>query len=169
MGEMIQYTWFETPWGWMAIAFSELGLVRTTLPCPSKEEAIREIIVLWPQASPVEEAFGELKEQFARYFRGERVEFNFPLDLRAGTIFQKRVWEAVKNIPWGQTRTYGEVAAMVGKPGGARAVGQALARNPLPIIIPCHRIIGSDGSLKGFGGGVELKRKLLKLEGVVLP
>lgn len=169
MGEVIQYTWFESPLGWMAIAFSDLGLVCTTLPCPSKEEAIGKITALGVHASPAEEALEELKEQLARYFRGERVEFNFPLDLRTGTGFQRKVWEAVRNILWGQTRTYGEVAAMVGKPGGARAVGQALARNPLPIIIPCHRVIGSGRSLVGFGGGIELKRKLLALEGVLIP
>ncbi len=169
MGEVIRFTWVETSWGWMAIAFSDRGLVGTTLPCPGKEEAIRRLLSSWPQASPEGEALRELKESLVRYFNGERVDFSFPLDLRTGTAFQRRVWEEVRGIPWGQTATYGEVAARVGKPGAARAVGQALARNPLPIIIPCHRVIGASGSLVGFGGGIELKRKLLALEGSIRP
>ncbi|MDW8102839.1 MAG: methylated-DNA--[protein]-cysteine S-methyltransferase [Anaerolineae bacterium] len=167
MGEIIRFTWLETAWGWMATAFSDLGLVSITLPCPSKEKAIGEILALWPEASPVEDALQELKGCLTRYFKGERVNFNFPLDLRTGTAFQKKVWEEVRSIPWGQTRTYGEVAARVGKPGAARAVGQALARNPLPIIIPCHRVIGASGNLTGFSGGIELKKKLLALERII--
>ena len=168
MGEVIRFTWLETPLGWMAIAFSESGLVGSTLPRPSREEAVSQILALWPQASPAVEAIRPVKERLLRYFHGERVEFNFPLDLRVGTSFQRKVWEEVRKIPWGQTRTYKEIAQKVGKPGAARAVGQALARNPLPIIIPCHRVIGASGNLVGFGGGIELKRKLLALEGVTL-
>jgi methylated-DNA-[protein]-cysteine S-methyltransferase len=168
MGEVIQFTWLETPLGWMAIAFSESGLVGSTLPRPSQGEAVSQILALWPQASPAEEAIQPVKEHLLRYFHGERVEFNFPLDLRMGTPFRRKVWEEVRKIPWGQTRTYKEIAQEIGRPGAARAVGQALARNPLPIFIPCHRVIGATGDLVGFGGGIELKRKLLALEGVTL-
>lgn len=169
MGEIIRFTWLKTAWGWIAVAFSDLGLVNSTLPYSSQEEAIGKILALWPKASLIEDAHHELKESLIRYFKGERVDFNFPLDLRTGTAFQKKVWEEVRSIPWGQTRTYGEIAARVGKPGAARAVGQALARNPLPIIIPCHRVIGASGNLTGFGGGIELKKKLLALERIIKP
>ncbi len=168
MGEVIRFTLAETSWGWMAVAFSDLGLVGSTLPSSTKEEAAEKILASWPGALPEEDALEELKELLVRYFNGERVEFSFPLDLR-GTAFQNKVWEVVRGIPWGRTMTYGEVAAAVGKPGAARAVGQALARNPLPIIVPCHRVIGSSGKLVGFGGGIELKERLLALEGKIRP
>ncbi len=167
MGEAIGFTWVDTTWGWMALAFSNLGLVGTTLPCSTKEEALGKVLTLWPYAYPQEDALKELKELLVRYFNGEKVDFNFPLDLRTGTDFQKKVWEEVRKVPWGQTSTYREIAERVGRPGASRAVGQALARNPMPIIIPCHRVIGSSGNLVGFSGGIELKGKLLALEGAI--
>ena len=90
--------------------------------------------------------------------------FDLPLDPR-GTSFQRRVWAALTAIPWGETRTYAQIAAAVGSPRAVRAVGQANHRNPIPILIPCHRVVGADGTLTGYGGGLELKRKLLELEG----
>jgi methylated-DNA-[protein]-cysteine S-methyltransferase len=88
------------------------------------------------------------------------------VDLRDGTPFQRRAWEALRAIPWGATVTYGELAARLGRPGAARAVGGAVARNPVAILVPCHRVVGADGSLTGYAGGVELKRALLEIEGV---
>ena len=112
------------------------------------------------ERSPVlEEAVRQLKE----YFAGERREFTLPVDPR-GTPFQKSVWRALCGIPYGETRSYGEIARAVGKPGACRAVGMANHRNPVSIIIPCHRVIGADGSLTGYGGGLERKRFLLRLE-----
>jgi O-6-methylguanine DNA methyltransferase len=104
----------------------------------------------------------ELKE----YFAGQRREFTFPLDLR-GTDFQVACWRALLQIPYGETRTYADIARAVGRPQGFRAVGMANNRNPLAIVVPCHRVIASDGTLCGYGGGLDLKRKLLELEGAL--
>lgn len=99
------------------------------------------------------------------YFRGKRQIFNFPLDLR-GTEFQKDVWKALLNIPYGTTKSYSDIAIEINRPKAVRAVGAANGANPIPIVIPCHRVIGKDGSLTGFRGGLELKKELLKLEGI---
>lgn len=100
------------------------------------------------------------------YFAGQRRQFSFHLDLR-GTFFQLRCWLALLEIPYGETRTYADVARAVGKPQAFRAVGLANNRNPIAIIVPCHRVIASDGTLCGYGGGLDLKRKLLELEGAL--
>ncbi len=102
--------------------------------------------------------------QLEEYFRGERRQFKLELD-PTGTPFQLTVLDALATIPYGETRSYGEVAAQIGRPKAVRAVGAANGRNPLPIVLPCHRVIGADGSLTGFGGGIETKRYLLDLEG----
>jgi methylated-DNA-[protein]-cysteine S-methyltransferase len=105
--------------------------------------------------------------QLAEYFAGERRAFDLPLD-PAGTEFQRRAWLALVEIPYGETRTYGEQALRLGLAHGARAVGSANARNPLPILIPCHRLIGSTGELTGYAGGLDRKERLLRLEGALV-
>ncbi len=107
----------------------------------------------------LEGAVGQLEE----YFAGRRREFDLELDVR-GTAFQQRVWEAVRAVPYGQTRSYRDIAVAVGQPAAVRAVGAANGANPLPLVIPCHRIIGSSGGLHGYGGGLDVKAKLLELE-----
>jgi len=107
--------------------------------------------------------FGDVIAQLEAYFAGELTEFDIELDLE-GTEFQKRVWAELLTIPYGQTRSYGEMARNLGKPGAARAVGLANGRNPVSIIVPCHRVIGADGSLTGYGGGLDRKTHLLDLE-----
>lgn len=102
--------------------------------------------------------------ELEQYFAGRRREFRFPLDLR-GTDFQVACWRALQAIPYGETRSYADIARVVGKPHAFRAVGMANNRNPLAIVVPCHRVIASDGTLCGYGGGLEVKRKLLELEG----
>ena len=101
--------------------------------------------------------------QFLEYCSGTRRSFDFPMALR-GTLFQLSVWEALPQIPYGETRTYGQIAAAIGKPGAARAVGMACRRNPIWIAIPCHRVVGSNRTLTGYAGGLELKKQLLQLE-----
>jgi methylated-DNA-[protein]-cysteine S-methyltransferase len=108
-------------------------------------------------------AFAAAQEQLRAYFAGELREFDLPLAPH-GTDFQMRVWEALRAIPYGETASYQEVAAMVGKPHASRAVGAANGRNPIAVIVPCHRVIGADGTLTGYGGGLERKRILLDLE-----
>jgi methylated-DNA-[protein]-cysteine S-methyltransferase len=105
--------------------------------------------------------------QLAEYFNGKRRTFTFQIAPH-GTAFQIKVWEALQKIPYGETRSYGEIASMIGNPKACRAVGMANNRNPVAIIIPCHRVIGHDGSLTGYGGGIELKRQLLDLEKTTL-
>ncbi|RYM05777.1 methylated-DNA--[protein]-cysteine S-methyltransferase [Sporolactobacillus sp. THM7-7] len=111
-------------------------------------------------------ACAEAAEQFGRYFAGDSKSFDLPLFMN-GTAFQKKVWAFLTEIPYGETRSYKEVAAAIGSPKAVRAVGMANNRNPLPIIVPCHRVVGADGSLVGYGGGVEKKRWLLQLEKAV--
>ncbi|HZU07143.1 MAG TPA: methylated-DNA--[protein]-cysteine S-methyltransferase [Chloroflexota bacterium] len=113
-----------------------------------------------PDAAPLAPAVEELSE----YFTGRRRQFSVPLDLVGGTAFDRRVWAAIAAIPYGETRTYSELAVAVGCPGGARAVGRACGRNPLPLFIPCHRVVRGDGALGGYGGGVAVKAALLALE-----
>jgi methylated-DNA-[protein]-cysteine S-methyltransferase len=110
-----------------------------------------------------DEPFGAVRDQLDEYFAGERTEFELAVELR-GTPFQRKVWNALREIPYGTTISYGELARRVGRPNGARAVGAANGRNPVAVVVPCHRVIGADGSLTGFGGGVERKRLLLGLE-----
>jgi methylated-DNA-[protein]-cysteine S-methyltransferase len=106
--------------------------------------------------------------QLSEYFDGKRQTFDMPLE-PTGTEFQQDVWCALKRIPFGKLRSYGEIAREIGRPSAVRAVGAANGRNPLPIIVPCHRVIGSDGSLTGFAGGLAMKKQLLTLEGALLP
>ena len=113
-------------------------------------------------ASPLLDA---AEAQLREYFAGARRTFDLPLAPH-GTAFQQRVWAALRAIPYGETCTYGELAAAIGSPNASRAVGMANHRNPLPILIPCHRVIGADGSLAGYAGGLETKRRLLALEGI---
>ncbi|MGA8252748.1 MAG: methylated-DNA--[protein]-cysteine S-methyltransferase [Mycobacterium sp.] len=108
-------------------------------------------------------AFAEAVDQLGAYFAGELTDFDLELDLR-GTDFQQRVWKALLTIPYGETRSYGEIAEQIGAPGSARAVGLANGHNPIAIVVPCHRVIGASGSLTGYGGGLERKQTLLELE-----
>jgi methylated-DNA-[protein]-cysteine S-methyltransferase len=107
--------------------------------------------------------FGEVTEQLGAYFAGELVDFDLPLHLD-GTDFQRRVWAGLRNIPYGATWSYGQLAAHLGSPGASRAVGLANGRNPVAIVVPCHRVVGADGKLTGYGGGLERKQVLLDLE-----
>jgi len=118
----------------------------------------------WMHASP-RGALADAVAQLREYFQGKRREFDLPLEPH-GTVFQRSVWRSLSEIPYGVTISYGELAARVGKPKASRAVGQANGKNPLPIVIPCHRVISGDGSLGGFGGGSQTKITLLAIEGL---
>jgi len=163
--EETTFTTCATAFGWVAIAASTQGLVAVSLPQADETTSIQEILARCPQAQPgLSPLLLQLQNKLQRYFQGEPVTFEEPLDFRGTTAFQQRVWLATRAIPRGQTRTYGQLAAQVGSPKAARAVGQALARNPWPVIVPCHRVVGHDGQLTGFGGGLEMKQRLLALE-----
>jgi len=112
---------------------------------------------------PDDRAFPDVVEQLDAYFARERTDFDLQLGL-AGSEFQRRVWQALLTIPYGETRSYGQIAEQIGATGSARAVGLANGRNPIAIVVPCHRVIGASGSLTGYGGGLDRKRSLLELE-----
>jgi methylated-DNA-[protein]-cysteine S-methyltransferase len=158
----IHYTLTESPIG-------ELLLVGTgrALHVLSMQEGRRPVRID-PEWIESEERFEDALTQLTEYFEGRRAEFDLPL-APAGTPFQLRVWEALREIPYGETATYSEIARTVGVPSAPRAVGVANGLNPIAVIVPCHRVIGSDGSLTGYGGGLERKRRLLDLEAGVLP
>ena len=131
-------------------------------PRDVRRENRRQNLAFEESASAMRGYVGEVEE----YFAGKRREFTFALDLR-GTDFQLACWRALLAIPYGETRTYADIARTVGKPRGFRAVGMANNRNPIAIVVPCHRVIACDGSLCGYGGGLEIKRHLLELEGAL--
>lgn len=151
------YTTFESPVGPLLLAGDSNGLRLVSFE-RSKHAAP-------PQADWRQDRapFAEVIRQLQAYFRGELREFDLPLALE-GTDFQRRVWNALRGIPYGETISYLQLAEQIGNPKAVRAVGLANGSNPIPIIIPCHRVIGSDGSLTGFGGGISTKKKLLELE-----
>ena len=158
---------FPTTLGWVGLLASSKGLRRLVLPLPDQEQVLREL----GQSAETPHnpsAFNDLPQRITRYFSGERVKLSDAVELDDISPFQRRVLNRLRRIPYGQTRSYGWLARMVGVPQGPRAVGQAVARNPVPLIIPCHRVVGANG-LGGFGGGLDLKRLLLRLEAVGLP
>jgi methylated-DNA-[protein]-cysteine S-methyltransferase len=146
-----------SPWGTWSLVASQRGIVRVAFTTASVHAAEA-------QADQARHILTAAREQILAYLRGKRRTFDLPLDLGDATEFQRRVWAACEAIPYGATTTYGELAESIGAPRGARAVGQALGSNPVPILIPCHRIIASDGSFGGYGGGLAVKRALLALE-----
>lgn len=120
----------------------------------------------WETRSPLP-VFDEARRQLDAYFAGRRQAFDLPLDLGAGTTFQSRVWQALRAIPAGVTARYGEIAARIGAPAASRAVGAAIGRNPVSIVVPCHRVLGAGGALTGYAGGLDRKTALLRLEGAL--
>ena len=162
----LKFSCFSTQWGWVGVVSSSAGLYRIILPAPDEGSVIDAIAWGVPKKRE-ENSFTEVRHALINYFKGERVEFSLPLDLKGCTDFQRDVWEATSRIPYGQLRSYGWIAAEIGRPRAARAVGLALGVNQLPIIIPCHRVIRSDGSLGGFSAGLHWKERLIKLEKAV--
>jgi O-6-methylguanine DNA methyltransferase len=171
--EVIDCTVFASPVGPLFVAASQKGLValefdirlpgqRTVRPNPRDLRAEAKVLRFERADAKMGDYIRELKE----YFAGSRRKFGFPLDLR-GTNFQIACWRALLAIPYGETRSYADIARAVGRPQGFRAVGMANNRNPIAIVVPCHRVIASDGSLCGYGGGLDIKRKLLELEGAL--
>ncbi len=156
--ETFLYSTTDSPAGPLVFAVSDGGLMllefnRGTFP-PRKPPAH------WKES---ESATRPYIREVEEYFGGDRRDFSFPLDLR-GTLFQLKCWRALLEIPYGETRSYADIARAVGQPRGFRAVGLANNRNPIAIVVPCHRVIASDGTLCGYGGGLDIKQKLLDLE-----
>ncbi|MGX7677216.1 methylated-DNA--[protein]-cysteine S-methyltransferase [Plantactinospora sp. DSM 117369] len=157
----MRWTVLDSPIGELSVGVDDVGVcgvhfgpVEGALPATALPEAPD------PDTAGLPAAVAQLRA----YFAGELTEFAVPLSVRRGSEFERAVWTEMSKIPYGETRTYGEVAAAVGDPGAARAVGVACNRNPIPVIVPCHRIVGAGGKLVGFGGGLPRKRQLLELE-----
>jgi methylated-DNA-[protein]-cysteine S-methyltransferase len=155
----MRYDEIETPIGPLLAAADDQGLRRILFP--DRKGRAHEPEVGWVRDP---RPFQDLREQLAQYFAGRRRAFSLKL-APAGTDFQQATWRALVDIPYGETASYAEIARRVGRPAASRAVGAANGANPLPIVVPCHRVIGADGSLTGFGGGLPIKRALLELEG----
>ena len=162
-----RYSLFSTALGWAGVLVSSKGIRRLSLPQETLSMAWAYLEPPNRGGAPEPElgSFPDIERRLKRYFRGEETAFDDSLDL-VGTAFQKRTWEVSRTIPRGETRSYGWIAKNMGNPGSARAVGQAMRSNPVPIIVPCHRVIGRDGRMCGYCGpeGVELKRRLLGME-----
>ena len=160
---------FKSPWGWMGIVESLKGIQAIVLPKQSKRAVEFDISaqfskpVQWGESPSLEAA----RRQLLDYLTGGRTSFDLPLDLTEGTTFQRQVWRTLQRVPYSKLRSYRWIAVRVGGPQYARAVGNAVGSNPLPIVIPCHRIVAHDASLGGFSGGLSMKRKLLSLEGTL--
>ena len=185
---------FATRWGWMGLAASARGVRTIVLAKPSRHAVeralaqrpcLRSEVRGWrrneggnpscatrlrataPFGAQVRHVLREARRQLTRYLAGRSRTLEFPIDLSGGTSFQRRVWQAARRIPYGRARSYHWIASKVGGKEYARAVGTALGANPLPLIVPCHRVVAHDGSLGGFSCGLAVKRKLLDLEGTL--
>lgn len=160
----------ETKFGWVAVASSDFGLTAVTLPEPDEATALKWLARQAGATVPdAEDRLAPVLDRLRRYYAGEPVEFDDTLDMRSGTPFQQQVWMAARRVPRGATTTYGALAKAVGAgPDGARAVGRCMATNPWPPIVPCHRVLGKDGHLTGFAGGLDTKRRMLEMEGALL-
>ena len=161
MTQQILHTTIESPIGELLLVGDEESLRGLYMQEGKRPYRVADH---WRNA---EEPFAAVREQLSEYFAGERTEFDLPLE-SVGSEFDRSVWAELERIPYGQTTSYGEIARRIGRPDKARAVGAANGRNPISIVVPCHRVIGSDGSLTGYGGGLERKRFLLQLEGATL-
>ncbi|HVO99238.1 MAG TPA: methylated-DNA--[protein]-cysteine S-methyltransferase [Bryobacteraceae bacterium] len=156
----MNYAYLETPIGTLLVAGDDESVRRIDFPKHGKARSPERG---WTESlrGPVGEAVKQLRE----YFDGHRADFDLPL-APEGTAFQRTVWRSLQDIPYGETISYGELAKRVGNPKASRAVGAANGKNPIPIVIPCHRVIGANGKLTGFGGGLPIKEALLALEKV---
>ncbi|MDE2860705.1 MAG: methylated-DNA--[protein]-cysteine S-methyltransferase [Chloroflexota bacterium] len=163
--EALRYGVFEVAAGWVGILASPAGIRRLSLSPESPADAIERLSGGGEELEASEASFPDLANRLEQYFLGEDATLDDELDL-VGTDFQKRAWAAARSIPRGETRSYGWIARSIGNPGAARAVGQAMRSNPVPFIVPCHRVVGSGGAMRGYGGpdGVEMKLKLLAME-----
>jgi methylated-DNA-[protein]-cysteine S-methyltransferase len=160
----VRYDVTESPVGDLFIASTERGLCRISYHAEGQDEQLARIFGARVLRVPLDDVRRELDE----YFAGRRREFDVPLDLRVAP-FHEAVLHELGRVPYGRTETYGSLAAKVGRPKAARAVGTVMNRNPIPIVLPCHRIVGANGSLTGYAGGLHVKRALLELEGAMLP
>ena len=172
LGVELWYDVFDTRLGWIALVTSCRGVVRTTLPKPNRSLAVSEIFSTVEGLSHDPGKFKVIKHDIRNYFSGKPSDLQGQrLDFSDAPGFFVAVWDVCRRIPFGETRSYSWLARHAGRPSASRAAGQAMARNRFPLLVPCHRVIRSDGSIGGFGGqsGILLKRNLLKIESLMNP
>jgi O-6-methylguanine DNA methyltransferase len=159
--ETLYYSRMNSPIGKLWLAVSSKGVVMIDFDGREFPPVNIDKNVSWVVS---EEKTADVRKQLQQYFDGHRTEFQLELDPRSGTEFQKQCWSFVAQIPYGETRSYQEIANLVGRPKACRAVGSANGANPIPIVVPCHRVINADGHLGGYGGGLDIKEQLLAHE-----
>jgi len=166
-GDAVRYDRFASRFGAMCLAATGAGLARVSWRHASEGAFVRDIERRWPDRPVVRDAasLAEARRQMQAYLAGELERFDVPVDLEGLPAFQRSVLEAVRQVPFGDVVPYGELARRLSRPRASRAVGNALGRNPVAIVVPCHRVVRGDGALGGYGGGVEFKKRLLALEG----
>ena len=165
---VVRFGSLETPIGPVFVAISNSGLFDVAFGVTNQLRYVARLGTRVERALPDQRAVSGVLEQLDSYFSGNVTRFSIPLDLRVPTDFTDRVLRNASRIPFGQTMSYGEIAKRVDSPRASRAVGAALGRNPIPIVVPCHRVIASDGRIGGFTGGLAIKKALLRLEGHLL-
>jgi methylated-DNA-[protein]-cysteine S-methyltransferase len=162
----VAYTTTDSPFGPLLLATTQRGLVRVGMPNQDFDELLEELAArVSPRVLELPSQLDEARRQLDRYFQSDLREFELPLDWRLTTGFRRRVLRATNRIPYGQTRSYMQMAKTAGNERAVRAAGTALGSNPIPIVVPCHRVLRTGGGLGGYGGGLEMKQSLLTLEG----
>ncbi len=161
---------FPSSWGWLGLAITKKGLAGVVLPQTTEAMAWERLLAEHPGGTREEDdQWPEVRLELLEYLEGKHPDFSgIPLDLPDRPPFWHKVWEACARIPYGETRSYAALAAEAGSPRAFRAVGGAMAANPIPIIVPCHRVVGSNGSLVGFGGGLPQKKRMLEMEAAAM-
>jgi methylated-DNA-[protein]-cysteine S-methyltransferase len=160
----VSYDVADTPVGPLLVAVTERGLCRISYDPEPEREAEQLARTFGMRVLRAPRPIDPVRRELEEYFEGDRREFDLPVDLRGRSEFSRIVLEQLARVPYGEVTTYGSLAARTGRPRAARAVGTIMNRNPIPIVLPCHRVVGSTGSLVGYGGGLERKRQLLDLE-----
>jgi methylated-DNA-[protein]-cysteine S-methyltransferase len=160
----VSYDVADTPIGQLLVAVTDVGLCRISYDPEPERETEQLASIFGPRVLRASRRIDPVKRELDEYFEGRRRSFDLPIDLRGRSEFSRIVLEQLARVPYGEVTTYGSLAARSGRPRAARAVGTIMNRNPIPIILPCHRVVGSTGSLVGYGGGLDRKRLLLDLE-----
>jgi methylated-DNA-[protein]-cysteine S-methyltransferase len=164
----VAYTGMDSPFGTLLLATTPRGLVRVGLPNQDADQLLLELAArVSPRVLEAPAALDPARRQLELYFEGELTEFDLPLDWSLSRDFRRRVLRAIDRIPYGQTRTYTEMARRAGNERAVRAAGSACGSNPIPLVVPCHRVLRTSGALGGYGGGLPMKQELLRLEGVL--
>jgi methylated-DNA-[protein]-cysteine S-methyltransferase len=164
----VTYTTTESPLGPLLIATTRRGLVRVAFPRERPDDVLNDLVVkVSPRVLEAPAKLDEVRRELDQYFERERREFDLPLDWRLSHGFRNEVLHELLRVPYGETATYAEMAARAGNPRAYRAAGSACGSNPMPVVVPCHRVVASGGGLGGYGGGIDVKKYLLRLEGAL--